>query len=206
MEIPSWNFQKFKSDSKLKDLIPSLGLHTFTQHILCIVFWRHLKIQFLKSKNPWIKPTTIGFQFFENLASIYQWIKKRRARSTSSLTNARVIEIYQQPCIDFFFENRSKSSIFNYVVSTFFYSNNKKQRPYPRSQPQRPGNQLQQRPMAQRQNMNRNGSNGGGQRSGQKRPDSRIYKPHKQYAGTIDTLKKVFYNFWTCPNRQWLEI
>jgi len=49
--------------------------------------------------------------------------------------------------------------------------------------------------MAQRPNMNRNGSNGGGQRPGQKRPDSRIYKPHKQYAGTIDTLKKVFYKF-----------
>ena len=62
-----------------------------------------------------------------------------------------------------------------------------KQRPYPRSQPQRQANQ---RPMSQRPNMNRNGSNGG-QRPGQKRPDSRIYKPHKQYAGTIDTLKKV---------------
>ena len=62
-----------------------------------------------------------------------------------------------------------------------------KQRPYPRSQPQRQANQ---RPMSQRPNMNRNGSNGG-QRPAQKRPDSRIYKPHKQYAGTIDTLKKV---------------
>ena len=50
--------------------------------------------------------------------------------------------------------------------------------------------------MVQRSNMNRNGSNGS-QRPGQKRPDSRIYKPHKQYAGTIDTLKKVISTwFW----------
>ena len=79
-------------------------------------------------------------------------------------------------------------------------SNHQKQRPYPRSgQPQRPGIQSQQRQMAQRPNINRNGSNGGGQRPGQaKRPDSRIYKPHKQYAGTIDTLKKVFFKFQTC--------
>ena len=68
-----------------------------------------------------------------------------------------------------------------------------KQRPYPRSQPQRQANQRQ---MSQRPNMNRNGSNGG-QRPGQKRPDSRIYKPHKQYAGTIDTLKKVIATCFT---------